>query len=78
MSIPAILGALVVEIKDVEFAVLQSADILNYIVGTLVAAVVGYICIKNMLVVVRKKKFMIFSIYCLIMGLVSIGGYFYM
>ena len=78
MSIPAILGALVVEIKDVEFAALQSADILNYIVGTLVAAVVGYICIKTMLVVVRKKKFTIFSIYCLIMGLVSIGGYFYM
>lgn len=78
MSIPAILGALVVEIKDVEFAALQSADVLNYIVGTLVAAVVGYICIKTMLVVVRKKKFTIFSIYCLIMGLVSIGGYFYM
>ena len=78
MSIPAILGALVVEIKDVEFVALQSADILNYIVGTLVAAVVGYICIKTMLVVVRKKKFTIFSIYCLIMGLVSIGGYFYM
>ena len=56
MSIPAILGALVVEIKDVEFAALQSADILNYIVGTLVAAVVGYICIKTMLVVVRKKE----------------------
>ena len=54
------------------------ADVLNYIVGTLVAAVVGYICIKTMLVVVRKKKFTIFSIYCLIMGLVSIGGYFYM
>lgn len=56
MSIPAILGALVVEIKDVEFAALQSADILNYIVGTLVAAIVGYICIKTMLVVVRKRN----------------------
>ena len=56
MSIPAILGALVVEIKDVEFAALQSADILNYIVGTLVAAIVGYICIKTMLVVVRQKE----------------------
>lgn len=56
MSIPAILGALVVEIKDVEFAALQSADVLNYIVGTLVAAVVGYICIKTMLVVVRKRN----------------------
>lgn len=78
MSIPAILGALVFEITDVEWSALQSADVLNYVVGTLVAAVVGYICIKTMLVVVRKKKFMIFSIYCLVLGLVSIGGYFYL
>ncbi|MCI5621472.1 MAG: undecaprenyl-diphosphate phosphatase [Lachnospiraceae bacterium] len=78
MSIPAILGALVFEIKDVEFAALQSAEILNYVVGTLVAMVVGYICIKTMLVVVRKKKFTIFSIYCLILGLFSVGAYFYL
>lgn len=62
LSIPAILGALVVEIKDVEFAALQSADILNYIVGTLVAAIVGYICIKTMLVVVRKEIHDIFHL----------------
>lgn len=78
MSIPAILGALVFEITDVEWGAIQSADVLNYVVGMLVAAVVGYICIKTMLVVVRKKKFMIFSIYCMILGLVSIGGYFYL
>lgn len=78
MSIPAILGALVFEITDVEWSAIQSADVLNYVVGTLVAAVVGYICIKTMLVVVRKKKFMIFSVYCLILGLISIGGYFYL
>lgn len=78
MSIPAILGALVFKITDVKWSALKSSDILNYAVGTLVAAVVGYICIKTMLVVVRKKKFMIFSVYCLILGLLSIGGYFYL
>lgn len=78
MSIPAILGALVFEIKDVEFAALGAADVTNYLVGTLVAAVVGYICIKTMLVVVRKKKFTFFAIYCLIIGAVSIGSYFYL
>ena len=62
MSIPAILGALVFEIKDVDFAALGAADVTNYLVGTLVAAVVGYICIKTMLVVVRKKKFTFFEI----------------
>lgn len=78
MSIPAILGALVLKIRDVDMAALTSGDVLNYVVGTLVAMVVGYICIKTMLVIVRKKKFIIFSIYCLIMGIVSIAGYFYL
>ncbi len=78
MSIPAILGALVLEIKDVDFSVIEGNDVLNYVAGTVVAAVVGYICIKTMLVIVRNKKFMIFSIYCLIVGAVCIGSYFYL
>ena len=77
MSIPAILGAMILEIRDVDFSLLTGGDVMNYAVGTLVAAVVGYVCIKTMLVVVRKKKFTIFSIYCLIVGAASIGLYFY-
>lgn len=77
MSMPAILGAMILEIKDVDFSLLTGGDVMNYVVGTLVAAVVGYVCIKTMLVVVRKKKFTIFSIYCLIVGAASIGLYFY-
>ena len=41
-------------------------------------AVVGYVCIKTMLIVVRRKKFTGFAIYCLIVGVISIGGYIYM
>ena len=78
MSIPAILGAMVLEIKDVAGTPIESTEILYYVIGMLIAAVVGYICIKTMLVIVRKKKFTGFAIYCLIVGLVSIGGYFYM
>lgn len=77
MSIPAILGAMILEIRDVDFSLLTGGEVMNYVVGTLVAAVVGYVCIKTMLVVVRKKKFTIFSIYCLIVGAASIGFYFY-
>lgn len=78
MSVPAIFGALVLELKDAADMAVTSQEILYYIVGMLVAAVVGYICIKTMLVVVRKKKFTGFAIYCLIVGALSIGGYFYM
>lgn len=78
MSIPAILGALLLEIKDIGAITVTSTEIIYYIVGMVIAAVVGYVCIKTMLVIVRKKKFTGFAIYCLLIGVLSIGGYFYM
>ena len=77
MSIPAILGAMVLELKDFADLSVSGMDITCYIVGMLIAAVIGYICIKTMLVIVRNRKFRIFAIYCLIVGLISIGGFFY-
>ena len=77
MSIPAVLGAVVLKLTDLEGLKVTLADIGCYAAGVLCAAVVGYICIKTMLVVVRNKKFIIFAVYCLLVGLVSIGGYFY-
>ena len=78
MSIPAILGALVLELTDLKGLQVTAPDVTCYVVGMLVAAVVGYICIKTMLVIVRKKKFTGFAIYCFIVGALSIAGYFYM
>lgn len=78
MSIPAILGALVLELKDFSGVKVEGMELFYYIIGMLIAAVVGYICIKTMLVIVRKKKFTGFAIYCLLVGALSIGGYFYM
>lgn len=68
MSIPAILGALVLELLDFEPELLSGSDVVNYLAGTLVSAIVGYICIKTMLVVVRGKKFKYFAYYCFAMG----------
>ena len=72
MSIPAVVGACVLEISDAKGTVLEPA----YVVGMIVAAVVGYVAIKTMLIVVRQKRYIIFSIYCLIVGLVAIVGSF--
>lgn len=76
MSIPAILGSVVLQLFDLKNLEITSAEWVNYLAGTLVAAVVGYICIKIMLYVVKQKKYTVFSIYCLIAGAVSIGAYF--
>lgn len=78
LSIPAILGSLVFELKDIDLSLITSADMVNYLVGMVVAGVVGFICIKMMLLVVREKKFTAFAIYCFIIGAISVGTYFYM
>lgn len=77
MSIPAILGAAVLELKDIGELSLKSSEIVNYAAGMAVAAVTGYICIRTMLVVVRGKKFKIFSVYCLAAGLLAVCGHFF-
>ncbi|MCR5793594.1 MAG: undecaprenyl-diphosphate phosphatase [Lachnospiraceae bacterium] len=76
MSIPAIMGAAVLDLKDIQAASLPAHVWFNYLAGTVVAAIVGYICIKTMLVIVRGKKFTFFSIYCFIVGIIAIVAYF--
>ena len=51
-------------------------EVVSYIVGMVVAGIVGYACIKVMLFTVKKKNFKGFSIYCLIAGIVSVVWYF--
>lgn len=48
------------QLKDIGSAAIGSSQLGIYAVGMLVAAVVGYICIKTMLVIVKKKKIYIF------------------
>lgn len=78
MSIPAILGAMALELMDLSMTGLSGGEIFSYIIATIIAGLVGYVCIKMMLVIVKKRKFRVFAIYCLIIGIVSVAGYFYM
>jgi len=77
MSIPAVLGAALLEVKDLGGVTLDKGELISYLAGTAVAAVVGYIAIKTMLVVIKKNKFTIFSIYCLAVGTLCIAGHFF-
>lgn len=72
MSIPAVLGAVVLQIKDFEGILVNPQLITNYSIGTIVAAVVGYICIKTMLVIVQEKKYRGFIYYCLTIGTIAV------
>jgi undecaprenyl-diphosphatase len=76
MSIPAVLGSVVLVLKDYTQVTVTRIDMVNYFVGTVIACVVGYICIKTMLVIVRGKKFKYFAYYCFIIGLIAVIGNF--
>ncbi|MBE5927673.1 MAG: undecaprenyl-diphosphate phosphatase [Lachnospiraceae bacterium] len=76
MSIPAIIGANILELGDLAGTGISSQELIYYIIGTVVAAISGYICIKTMLVVVRKNKFKYFAYYCFAIGLLSGIVYF--
>ena len=72
MSIPAILGALVLDIKDIFTAPSQTLSFLPVIVGMITAAVSGYFAIKFLLKLVEKSKLSYFSIYCTLAGIFAI------
>lgn len=75
MSIPAVLGAALLEVMDFEPGMVDTNEIGAYLIGMVVAAVVGYLSIKTMLVIVRGKKFKYFSFYCFFIGAIAIGAY---
>lgn len=72
LSIPAILGAMVLDIKNLFSGASQLAPIPCIITGMLVAGVSGYFAIKFMLGIVRKSKLSVFSIYCALAGAAAI------
>ncbi len=76
MSIPAVLGAVVLEMKDAFGTKIPAGTLVSYIVGMVVAAIVGYFAIRFMIGVVRRKKYIYFSIYCLVVGIIAIIGHF--
>lgn len=76
VSIPAIIGAAILDLPDLFTTGVTGSEMINYVAGTIVSGVVGYICIKTMLKIVRNKKFKVFSIYCAVMGLIAIVGFF--
>ena len=76
MSIPTILGACILQIPDLAGASLAGSEILNYVIGMIVAGVVGFLCIKVMLKSVKNNKFKGYSIHCLCAGVISVIYYF--
>ncbi len=68
MSIPAILGANILAVKDALEAGIIWKDVPVYLVGVAVAAVVGYACIRLLRYIASKGRFGVFAYYCWTVG----------
>ena len=75
LSVPAILGATVLELKDVSGV---DISVWTVVAGTITAFVVGYLAIRILLRELRKGNFSKFAYYCWAIGAVGILGYIIM
>ena len=78
MSLPAVLGATVLEVVDVMQAGEGIAEgmLPKYLLGMAIASVVGYFSIKLVNLLASKGKFGAFAYYCWIIGVISLAAYF--
>ena len=72
LSIPAILGAFILQVKDIGSA--MDANFLPVFLGFVAAFISGYIAIKWMLDLIQERTLDIFAYYCWIVGIVVFMG----
>ena len=72
LSIPAILGAFLLQVKDIGSA--MDANFLPVFLGFIASIVAGYMAIKWMLDLIQNKSLDIFAFYCWLMGLIVFIG----
>ena len=72
LSIPAILGATVLELPDFISEMNNMELFVIHIVGAIVAGVVGYLSIAFLMNIIKKGKFFYFGLYCAAVGILGI------
>jgi undecaprenyl-diphosphatase len=76
LSIPAILGATVLQLNDLAASPPSSTEIINLVAGTIVAFISGYFSIIWLLDVVKKGKLQWFGYCCFIIAVSGLLWYF--
>lgn len=72
LSIPAILGAAIVESSDIQLLVTNEGDLYALAVGVIASMIVGFISLKILQRIVLEEKLHYFSPYCLFVGILVI------
>ena len=72
LSIPAVIGANILSLKDAIEAGIDWASVPAYLVGVAVAAVSGYACIRLLRYIAEKGRFGAFAYYCWAVGALTL------
>lgn len=72
LSIPAVLGANILSLKDALEAQIPWEEVPVYLAGVLVAAVSGYACIRLLKMIAERGRFGFFAYYCWLAGAVTL------
>lgn len=74
MSVPTILASFILQVVEMVIdGVSISAELIPmYIAGVITSAVSGFFAIKLLQILLKSKKFVVFSVYCLLMGIFAI------
>ncbi len=72
LAIPVILGASLFEFGDMMTNGITSSEIVSLLVGTVCAAISGYLAIQFLLRVIRRGKLYYFAYYCWLVALIVI------
>lgn len=72
LSIPAVLGANILDLADAAAEGIDWSQVPVYLVGIVTAAVSGYLCIRLIRMITDKGKFGFFAYYCWAAGIITL------
>ena len=70
LSVPAVLGATILEAKDI--TEVKSNELIIYLIGLVTAAVAGYAAIALLIRLLKARRLAIFSYYCFAAGAITL------
>ncbi|MGE5422148.1 MAG: undecaprenyl-diphosphatase UppP [Ignavibacteriales bacterium] len=76
LSVPVILGAGVVQLKDIPAGTFAGTNWLPLLMGPLAASITGYFAIRIVLRLIKGGNLSVFAYYCWAVGVIVIGSYF--
>ncbi|HPZ11115.1 MAG TPA: undecaprenyl-diphosphate phosphatase [Bacillota bacterium] len=77
LAAPVILGATLLEIKEMFSAGIEKTLLLDYAAGTVTAFICGVLAIRLFIRLLQQKKFHYFAYYCWALGAAAIAAYYF-